>query len=394
MRPEHRRILFAASSILLVAIFTFCLLSIAPSGPGTQDFIEYWSAYQLFSHGKDPYDPRLMLEIQQSVRSQATPLMMWNPPWALFFLLPALVQPFDDAARIWFSLNASLFFVTVLLLHEVSGSKLGVTRLLLLTSFLILPIGETLALGQISLVTTTGVAALYLGLCRKDDRLIGLGLIPMTIKPHVFYLIAVAFLWWAIRFREYRWAAYFVMGFGALLIWCLATSPNSLHYWVDSVAHNRTGSVQLFEWAVATLVGATRASIAALTGDFPLWPIAVIPGATSIVVLCTLIRKANTFSWKTTFPPLLAISCFTSPYGWIFDFSCLVITFAAASVFVLESPNRSHRVLFFTVAAACFACTTLAYGRIFHSHHELFFFPLMVLLFWIWAYRLRHGVAT
>ena len=87
---------------------------------GTNDFIEYWSAYQLFLGDKNPYDPVLMLEIQRSLKdSVTTPLMMWNPPWLLFFMAPILSFSFGTAASLWFAMN--LLFATGAILFTLQA---------------------------------------------------------------------------------------------------------------------------------------------------------------------------------------------------------------------------------------------------------------------------------
>ena len=76
---------------------------------GSIDFIEYWSAGQLWLEGLNPYDPALLFPIQKELSfDESAPLMMWNPPWIFLLLAPLLSFSFASAAALWFWLNITL----------------------------------------------------------------------------------------------------------------------------------------------------------------------------------------------------------------------------------------------------------------------------------------------
>jgi hypothetical protein len=76
---------------------------------GTNDFIEYWTAFRLFIANRDLYDPALMATLQHSQGFSAEPpLMMWLPPWALLVLAHYLFLILRKGALLW--LVASVAF--------------------------------------------------------------------------------------------------------------------------------------------------------------------------------------------------------------------------------------------------------------------------------------------
>ena len=58
---------------------------------GTFDFIQYWTAGQLFLDGKNPFDWDENFKLQKSLGwTYSIPLVMKNPPWLLAWLYPLM----------------------------------------------------------------------------------------------------------------------------------------------------------------------------------------------------------------------------------------------------------------------------------------------------------------
>src|SRR5438128_10829613 len=114
-RPHSRlRLVIFASA--LVASLLFLVLQLGRLGNKSflpvKDFVEYWAAGRLFAAGGNPYSWDAMLELEKSVGMETylsedtreeMPLLVFNPPWTLAFLMPfprassALSQP------VWFA---------------------------------------------------------------------------------------------------------------------------------------------------------------------------------------------------------------------------------------------------------------------------------------------------
>ena len=99
-------------------------------GLGTADFIQYWSAASLLIDGKDPYDPGLLLKVQQDLgRTQPQPLRMWNPPWLLIVLLPVLSFDFGLSTAVWLTINLGIILFSGTFIWRFFGGSTGAALL-------------------------------------------------------------------------------------------------------------------------------------------------------------------------------------------------------------------------------------------------------------------------
>lgn len=75
-------------AIVLIAIAGASIFA-ARVDPAEMDYISYWSAARLLVHHGGPYSPRGVFALEKSVGfTPNKPLMMRNPPWALFLVAP------------------------------------------------------------------------------------------------------------------------------------------------------------------------------------------------------------------------------------------------------------------------------------------------------------------
>jgi hypothetical protein len=69
---------------------------------GKRDFISYWAAGQQLVHGENPYDRAAILSLEHSAGLEGDrPLMMRNPPFALFLALPLGLVHARTGAVLW-----------------------------------------------------------------------------------------------------------------------------------------------------------------------------------------------------------------------------------------------------------------------------------------------------
>jgi len=86
------------------------------------DFIEYWAASYLLLTGGNPYSPGQLGDVQSSVTARATvPLIMWNPPWTLFFILPFGALSFTASQFLWLLLHVFLILFSAQTLWRIYG---------------------------------------------------------------------------------------------------------------------------------------------------------------------------------------------------------------------------------------------------------------------------------
>src|SRR5439155_9312936 len=81
------------------------------------DFVEYWGAGRLFLADGNPYSWDAMLELEKSAgmepylspeTGEEMPLMMFNPPWTLVFVMPFAQASFALSRLMWFVLGLGL----------------------------------------------------------------------------------------------------------------------------------------------------------------------------------------------------------------------------------------------------------------------------------------------
>jgi len=158
---------------------------------GGVDFIEYWSAFQLWSQGLNPYNGQNMLNIQAQVLGYQIPLMMWNPPWLLAMVSPILLLNFQGSVVLWFVFNLLLVLLSVELL--VRTFKCSHLRLPLIGMVLLFaPIRSSLQLGQVGTLLLFGSALFLWSKIKRSDLGCGIGLLIFSIKPHLFALVVLA----------------------------------------------------------------------------------------------------------------------------------------------------------------------------------------------------------
>lgn len=302
------------------------------------DFIEYWSAFQLLLAGKDIYSPQEMLAVQSQILQvqDQTPLMMWNPPWLLLLMFPILVFDYHTSLTIWTLLNIALaVFSAILISKALRFSRcemfLGLGLLLALH-----PVVFCITLGQVSLLLLTGTSLLFYGLQEKNSTAhnnlpyqslaLWAGLILLSIKPHVLYLILFVVAANAITKHNIRHLHIIAFAIATVLVLSIFILPADLATWFQQLTPGtRPKNVpSIYEWAVPTLIGTARELLNITTGSFAVWPMFVIPSIALLLCYHNLIL-CNTLSWKTAFLPLLCLSTITTPFAWQFDFAVLGI---------------------------------------------------------------------
>lgn len=361
---------------------------------GTNDFIEYWSAYQLYRSGQNPYDPALLLPIQQAHGwTEAAPLMMWNPPWTLTLLSPILQFDFLIASRIWICCNFVLLILSGIFTWQ--AFRPGTVRILplLAATLLFYPAWNTIALGQTSLLLTCALAASFFALMRGRDLLAGMLLSLLSVKPHLCYLLVLVLAWFILRNRRYRVVLGFAVALSAFLLLTALQTPHTFEAWLGATGPVLTSSipaVSVHSWITATLPGILPKLLESyqLPVDKRLIT-AFIPMLVSVITLIFLIQRKRSLDWSCLLPPLLSLTLFTAPFGWVFDHALLVIVqvllIARAWQPAVRSSTRTEIVLWLFAAEG--ALLGMRYAG-FRYHHYFFWLGFLFLLISLRANRL------
>jgi len=303
--------------------------------PGTDDFIEYWSAGQLFLAGENPYNFDALYQLQVALGSTyESPIIMWNPPWLLVWILPLLLLPFRLAALVWLLLNVALVLLCGSVIWRILAStsvsqRLGIAWI---ATVAFVPALFTVRMGQMSTLLLVGVVGFLYWMERGNPFLAGISLALTTIKPHVLYLVWIAVVWWIITRRDWRLAA----GIGAMMGISLAVlTVFSPAWWT----HYRSAIAQPpLYWASPTLGTLLRLLV------FRDWPAAQFlpPLVTGLLFAGYLVARKPDLHWRTALPPLLLVSVPTAAYGWTFDQITLLVPYLELVAELLRGEWRAR----------------------------------------------------
>jgi hypothetical protein len=294
------------------------------------DFVEYWAAAKLTLNGQNPYDPELLLPLQQAAgRDTNEAVMMWNPPWAFAVVLPLGLLDARLAQLLWLAVNlAAIGYCGDRLWYLAGGSKekrwIGWAAALVF-----LPTLFALQSGQISPLVLLG-AVLFLECERRRwPVLAGAATVLLAVKPHLAYLVWAAIACDAVARRRFGVILGGVVAGVACTLLPLAFNPHLLSQYADALG-NRPPE----QWVSPTLGGALRKAFGP-----ELFRLQFISVAVGLAWFAWHWRRhSRRWDWAEQVPLLLLVSFVTAPYGaWPFD---MVLLLPAAVQLLTRSPVR------------------------------------------------------
>ena len=318
--PYLVRMLLASLVVVLIFQGIGMWRNMEFGSPGTVDFVQYWSAGQLLLQGKNPYDFDELYRIEVSLGlPDEVPVVMWNPPWLLLWILPLLFLPFKVAALGWLYLNLVLFLscgtvIWRLLAPTQARRRIEVAWIATLAFF---PGLSAIRVGQMPTLVLVGVVGFLYCIVRDKPFLGGMFLVLTTIKPHLVYLLWIAVAWWVITERQWKVAVgagvTMVVSLGALT----AISPMSV------AGYQRALESPPLYWAPATIGTTLRLLV------FRNWPsVYYLPSVVGgLLFVGYLLTRRSRLNWRTALSPLLLGSVATAAYGWSFDHTVLLVPY-------------------------------------------------------------------
>ncbi len=357
------------------------------------DFIEYWSAFVVTLSGANPYDGEQILSVQRSLRNQLEPLMMWNPPWLLILLGPILCLPWKLAVFSWFTASLLSFvcasYLLIFKLYPPNTRLLSnFTLLLALLSFP--PLWACLELGQIGCFLFLGVVLVWYGLKAHKPMLGGLGMVLLSLKPHLFLLVFLIFLFFWIR-KVFLSTLFYTVLFQAFLILLLLVFDSSLiSNWLYSATKGDPSgiAVNTSSWIGVTPFSALRSLAWSAESRILLYKLSWLAPCFGLLYLFkeVLAAKSQSVSMarlKDCFPVIVLVSFLTSPFGWFFD----LVSIAIIVPYCLWSKFSSMLLWLL------FLSGSIHYNSVAKLHHELFWFlPLLALIYFTpGLMRNHHG---
>ena len=375
-------------SILFPALLSLALGSAAYGASGTIDFIQYWAAFQQFSNGLNPYDVEAMFEIQNALgRTDPRALMMWNPPWLLTLLYPILSLEFLHSANVWLVANLVMVFLAGFIL--LNSFNLPNKKLLysLFPIIFFLPLWYCIWYGQVSVLLMLGICVLFFGLKKESYLALGIGLMLISIKPHIFYLPLLYTFLFVLKKKEFKKWVHLCWPLGILILTTLAIMPNVFGFWPKAVLSPESSLhlVDVTQWKVATLIGFIKAIAKDHYGITLIWPMYLVP-LLGVVWFLFFVPK-DFKNIEQYFSIVLAVSFITSPYGWFFDFSVLAPVLSILLLSISEKECGRTARLSSMAAVVLLQFAILFSFKFLDLQHHFFWVPIAVLIVFLWGER-------
>jgi hypothetical protein len=330
----------------VAAVFALGPRLLDPAIWPAEDYVVFWGAGRLHLEGDNPYDLDRMHAIQRqhgSDRPYALP--MYNPPWALPFLMPFSLFDFPASRALWLLFGVATFLISIGVLanfYKLPESKRFVAWCV---CFTFLPTLLLLRMGQLTLFPLLGLVGFLYFQERKQSFWAGAALVLTAVKPHLVALVLVAVLLWALW--ERRWL---LLASGAGLGAMLIALP---FLWSPGVYQNYSAFLsQSPPSFLAPTVGALLKHYVAE----PRW-ISFVPVVAGVIwVGAHFWRNRNGWDWGREMPLLALVSLLVCPYGWSYDLALVIIpligTLAALALANQEMRFRLVVGLFLTINVA------------------------------------------
>lgn len=328
-RGEEISILKILLLAVVAAAISFFAFDVPPGG--NRDFVGYWLATRSFLEGQNPYD----LSVIQNWRNthnfdSPETLVVWNGPFSFLAFAPLMLMPLKAGAAVWFGFNIfAAALVVRLWWPRQSAATPNLVGLLVLAG-LFVPVWFIFSLGQISLVLLLSASVAVWLIEQRRDTLAGLSLIPLAIKPHLFFLFAAFVALFALQNKRLRILLSCAAGLALLSLCAEVLHPGIHQQWIGSKIwppHLIGNSLVVPLWYF----------LSSLTGQSYMKELLTLLPLTGLLVLLGLVLRfsESSFNARSGYLLALALTPLFTPYGFIFDhvilLPLLVVCFAALS---------------------------------------------------------------
>jgi hypothetical protein len=352
------------------------------------DFLEYWASARLLLDGRNPYSPEQQLALQRSVVSNTKqPLMMWNPPWTLFFILPFGLLSFSISHVLWsISLLLCLLFCSAQL-WRIYGGPPDRYWIAWVICFSVVPTYLTLYVKQIDPLVLLGIVGFLHFHQRKQYWLAGAMLPLVAIKPHLVYLFCVALVLWVVQTRQWRILFGGTVAAAVVTLVPLILQPGIFGHYFQLYATD--AAPRPFAWKTPTL----STALGVLFGLDNVW-VRYVPVLIGSVWLLFYWKKQRTnWNWTEQMPLLLLASQATTLFAWVWDQILLLPALICGAVWAVR--GGAWRII--TTAVIGLLMINLApllvmSGVLTQGGFSLFWMvPLFLLIYVTWTSKLPQN---
>jgi len=316
----------AALCMLAVGVGILCFAMSSKTAANT-DFISFWAAGRQLVHHENPYGGPAISGLEDSAGSHFDPpLLMRNPPYAFFLVLPLGFVGSKVGAIIWSIAILAALMASIRLLwmmHGRSESRLH------LVAYCFPPTFVCLLNGQTGIFVLLGVV-LFLYFHATRPFLSGTALLLCALKPHLFVPFGVVLLAWIVARKAYRVLA----GAAAALIGSCGLSfcfdPAAWSHYVhrasaENIQNQFIPTVSLLFRIAVNVNAAWLQFVPALAGS--LW------------ALLYFRRRRNQWDWTSDGSLLLMVSILVAPYAWFTD-QCVLFPAVLAGLYLAANSGR------------------------------------------------------
>ncbi len=348
-------------AFILLCVGLIALFRLAPpfrAGKiAVDDFVEYWAAGRLSLHGAYTYSPKELLVLEQRAGWRyGDPTPMWNPPWTLPLVMPFGIFDYPVSRLLWFAANTAIIIFCACLIYRFYGGPPARRWLAPLIAFTFLPTLIMLIVGQSSAVVLLGAVLLLLWAERGVWWLAPLAMLLITFKPHILYLVPLAFFLWTVG--NNRWSLLFLSatGIGAAAGLAAIFNPHIIQQYFYGISHNH-----IAQFPTPTIGRA----LVYFVGFSHVW-VQFVPMALSVIWLCLHWWKNRIdWNWRGEIPLIAAVSVLASPYAWPLDYVVLLLAVLPMAASLLQRPMDRVLLLALVIYLAIEAATLWCLG---HGH--------------------------
>jgi hypothetical protein len=294
--------------ILIVAAAVLPILALSAGSIVKRDAISYWAAGRLLIHHQNPYDAAAVLQLERSVGFTASnPLVMRNPPWALFLVLPLGLFSAPVAGVVWMLVVVTCLVVSVNLLWSMYGDGSPLP----LVFYAFAPIFACVTAGQTSAILLLGMTG-FLKFHKADSllrqSLAGACLVLVAAKPHLLLPFFAVMLFWMLTRK--RASAIFLGGAAGLSVAVVLAISLDRHILSDYLPVLMRGGEAITPNASALLrVAHPQAA----------WLQYVLTLCACIFAVWYFFKHRAEWDWQRHGPLLLVLSIWAAPYCWLSD---------------------------------------------------------------------------
>ena len=299
------------------------------------DFLEYWASARLLLDGRNPYSPEQQLALQRTiVPNTEQPLMMWNPPWTLSFILPFGLLSFSVAYILWLTVILACLLVCSVQLWQIYGGPPDRYRIAWLFCFSVAPTYLTLYITQIDPLVLLGIVGFLRFHQHKEHWLAGVALTLVVIKSHPVYLIWIALGAWVLKERQWQIMLGGLIGVAVATIIPLIFAPGIFSNYIQ--LYSTTEAPRPLDWANHTV----SAALGLLFGLENVW-VRYIPLLIGLCWFTFYWRKQRLdWNWTKQMPLLLLVSQATTVFAWVWDQILLLPALICGAVWAFRGGRR------------------------------------------------------